>query len=101
MTLKSRLGGKGLSEKDMSAIMEVLHHPKFDIKNVPYKTGRGYNLWLRKKLEAANGPLEVIVTILKVSFLVNKLLSKTLKVNQVVESQIERNFQFNLITMIQ
>lgn len=54
------VGGRGQSESDITQILKVLHHPLFDINQVPYKNGRGCKSWLKRKLEAENGLLEVI-----------------------------------------
>lgn len=64
LLFKSLVGGKGLSEKDISAILKLIHDPDFDVSSVPFFTGRACNKWLKKKLEEENGPLEVRIIFL-------------------------------------
>lgn len=50
--------GVGLSINDITLILEVVMHPEFDASKIPFKTGKGCNLWLNKKLSEM-GTIEV------------------------------------------
>jgi len=52
-------GGVGLSNNDISKALKILKHPQFNVDEIPYHNGPSGKLWLKKKLESINGPLQV------------------------------------------
>jgi len=52
--------GQGLSISDMTRILDALFDPNFKLEKVSFNNGKACNLWLKKKMEEQNGPLQVI-----------------------------------------
>lgn len=52
---KSCMTGTGLSLNDMTRLLKVFTHPSYKPTDVPFKTGRAGNLWLKKKMTDLGG----------------------------------------------
>lgn len=59
-SFRNCISGRGLSNDDITGILDVVLHPDFDPEDVAFTTGRSSKSWLRRRLQKDRGELEVM-----------------------------------------